>query len=195
MRSVCSASRGPLPVRESATGVLLSRPQTPLLSLRPVLFPCRDELLQRHTSMSVYNFCRRRSACPAGTQCQSDAAVNVIRISSISRHAMLSEETAQPSNKNDIKQKSNRVCPRLVAVRLLFIRLSDRVGKCLTCMPPIDAVPNKEKVPVWPMVYACKHATKETLAGRQNGKKVSKRNVGENTLANIDDNAVPCWFV
>jgi hypothetical protein len=31
---------------------------------------------------------------------------------------MLSEETPHPSTQNDIKQKPNRVCPRLVAVRL-----------------------------------------------------------------------------
>jgi hypothetical protein len=140
--SVCSASRGPLPVSKSATGVLLSRPHAPLPFLRPVFLLRKDELLQRHTSMSMYNFCRRRSAYPAGTQCQSEAAVNMIRISSTSRHAMLSEETPQPSTQNDIKQKTQPSVPAPRSREAVFIRLSARVGKCPTCMPPGDAVLN-----------------------------------------------------
>jgi hypothetical protein len=58
-------------VRQGTTGVLLSRPHATLPP--PTQSPFTAETAITTTcQMSVYNFCRRRSACPADTQCQSE---------------------------------------------------------------------------------------------------------------------------
>lgn len=50
---------------------LVSTPRSTLLPEPDPPF-AQETAITATCQMSVYNFCRRRSACPAGTQCQSE---------------------------------------------------------------------------------------------------------------------------
>jgi hypothetical protein len=90
-------------LRGRDAGVLLSRPQAVPAPLNSVPLARKDELLQRHRRC-VYNFCRRLSACPAGTQCQSEQTMNVFASSrELARHAQQSDPLL---SRYDIKQKT-----------------------------------------------------------------------------------------
>jgi len=123
-------------LRARDASVLLSqaRAKTPTLVSTRSSLRRRDELLQRHRRC-MYNFCRCLSACPADTQCQSKQAMEHINAShhELARHAQRRDAHV---SMYDVKPKKPTECACLVAVRLFFLSFV----KCLTCMPPRDAV-------------------------------------------------------
>jgi hypothetical protein len=75
--------------------------------------------------MSVYNFCRRRSACPAGTQCQSEIGCwwekkDSCLVMSVACQCAQQRDRKPPSNITTLNKKPTE-CARHVAARLLFL--------------------------------------------------------------------------
>jgi hypothetical protein len=88
--------------------------------------------------MSVYNFCRCRSACPAGTQCQSEIGCWWEKERFVSRDecgmpVCSAKRSQTPLQHNDIKQKTNRVCPPRSREAVIPVFLVLNHGKCPTC--------------------------------------------------------------